>query len=71
MLEESVKTIEGNNTSEEKLVDIYEQHNFVNSLIDFEEEADEWNNRNILPAFPTRRCCVPIPSDSGFFSERK
>lgn len=64
MLEEPIVTAEGNNNSD-KFVEIYEQHVFVNSLIDFEEEADEWNSRDILPAFPTRNCYIPIPPDSG------
>ena len=64
MLEESIMTTEGNNDSDE-LVEIYEQHSFVNSLIDFEEEVDEWNSRDIFPAFPTKNCYIPIPPDSG------
>lgn len=28
-----------------------EQYLFVNSLIDFSEETNEWNSRDILPAF--------------------
>lgn len=64
MLEESISTTEGHNESDE-FVEIYEQHSFVNSLIDFEEEVDEWNSRDILPAFPTKNCYIPIPPDSG------
>lgn len=66
MLEESAeKIVKGNNVSENKLINVYEQHIFVNSLIDFEEEVDEWNSREILPAFLTKNCYIPIPPDSG------
>lgn len=70
MLEESIISIEGNNASDE-LVEIYEQYSFVNSLIDFEEEVNEWNCRDILPAFPTKNCYLPIPPDSGSSSGKR
>ena len=64
-MEASLKTNAHNNSFEGELVNIYEQYSFVNSLIDFEEDIDEWNSRNILPAFPTKNCYIPIPPDSG------
>lgn len=48
-----------------ELIDIYEQHIFEHSLINFDEPFDEWNMRDILPAFPSRNCYIPIPPDSG------
>lgn len=42
-----------------------EQHCFEHSLIDFEEPVDEYNMRDILPAFPSRTCYIPIPPTSG------
>ncbi len=45
-------------------ISIYEQHYFVNSLVDFEEDIDMWDNRDILPAFPKRECYIPIPEET-------
>lgn len=53
------------NVNNNELMDIYEQHIFAHSLIDYEEPVDEWNMRDILPAFPSRSCYVPIPPDCG------
>lgn len=62
-----------NQTNEKanELVDIYERHSFEHALIDYNEPVDEWNMRDILPAFPTKKCCIPIPPDSGFFDRRE
>lgn len=49
------------------LVDIYEQYNFEHSLI----TANEFNSSYILSAFPYKNCCLPIPSDSGFFDREE
>lgn len=54
-----------NKTNDNELVDIYEQHSFEHALIDYNEPVDEWNMRDILPAFPSRNCYIPIPPDSG------
>lgn len=57
---------------QEELTSDYEQHLFENEgLIPFNEEVDEYNSRDILPAFPKIKCCIPIPPDSGFFANRK
>lgn len=53
------------NENDNELVDIYEQHSFEHSLIDYNEPVNEWNMRDILPAFPSRNCYIPIPPDCG------
>ncbi len=57
--------------SEDELIEIYEQHVFENSLIDFNEEMNEWNSRDILPALAVKNCYIPIPPDSGSSSGRR
>ena len=50
----------------------YGKHIFVNSLIDFDEEVDEWNNRDILPAMVIKNCYIPIPAeDNGNYVYKK
>lgn len=66
MLEEVViDSTEGSNVSDNQLVNVYEQYVFVNSLIDFDEEMNEWNSRDILPAIAIKNCYIPTPPDSG------
>lgn len=55
---------------QEELTSDYEQHLFESEgLIPFNEEVDEYNSRDILPAFPNRNCYIPIPPDSGSSSK--
>lgn len=57
---------------QEELTIVYEQHIFENEgLIPFNEEVDEYNSRDILPAFPNRNCYVPIPPDCGSSSKMR
>ena len=58
-----------NNTEKEdnELIVIDEQYTFEHSLINFEEPVDEFNMRNIYPAFPTNSLYIPFPPDNGQF----
>lgn len=57
---------------QEELTSVYEQHSFENEgLTHFNEEVDEFNSRDILPAFPTRNCYIPIPPDCGSSSKMR
>ena len=47
------------------------QKRTVNSLIDFVEDVDEWNSRDILPAFPKKSCYIPIPTDNSSSSSMR
>lgn len=64
---EDLKTATVQAKDDNELIDIEEQHCFFHTLIDFMEPVDEYSSRGILPAFPNKKCCIPIPSDSGFF----
>ncbi len=69
MLEEVIiDSTKGSNVPENTLVEVFDQNIFGNSLIDFDEEMNEWNSRDILPALAIKDWYIPIPPDSGFSS---